>query len=490
MRMTLFCAVVVVGCALTTPAFAVDHLQGEMAGEVTADSVILQSRLTASERAVNGDMPGAEGVARFEIADNAGFRDARRSAWLPAVPEHDHVVKAKFNGLKPGTRYHYRLLFGADERNVKTGPTRTFKTLPGADAAAPVNFVVVTGMNYAFFHDGPRREAAKAYHGPDKHLGYPALVAIRKLKPDFFVGTGDNVYYDHHADTSATDAATMRHKWHEQFVQPRFVQLFAEVPTYWEKDDHDYRYNDADTTGNRPPSHDLGIAIFKEQVPVTDPADADAVTYRTHRISRDLQIWLPENRDYRSPNRAPNDANKTIWGEKQREWLKRTLLESDAAFKIIISPTPMIGPDDASKRDNHVNPSGFSHERDAFFAWAKEQGLLERGLYIVCGDRHWQYHSIDPRGFEEFSTGALVTPNARLGRNPGDPKSTDPDAMIRQPFTSPEPVGGFLEVAVTPARGDQPATAAFNFYDEQGQRLHQAIKSAPGIGVGVPDRRK
>ena len=74
---------------------------------------------------------------------------------------------------------------------------------------------------------------------------------------------------------------------------------------------------------------------------MTDPADPDAVTYRTHRISRDLQIWLPENRDYRSPNRSPNDARKTIWGAEQKAWLKRTLTESDATFKIIISPTPI-----------------------------------------------------------------------------------------------------------------------------------------------------
>jgi len=35
-------------------------------------------------------------------------------------------------------------------------------------------------------------------------------------------------------------------KWHEQFVQPRFIELFSQVPTYWEKDDHDHRFNDCD----------------------------------------------------------------------------------------------------------------------------------------------------------------------------------------------------------------------------------------------------
>ena len=87
----------------------------------------------------------------------------------------------------------------------------------------------------------------------------------------------------------------------------------------------------------------------------------------------------------------------------------------------------MIGPDDLHKKDNHTNIGGFRAERDEFFAWLEETGIAEKGFYIICGDRHWQYHSIDPSGIEEFSTGALIDVNSRLGRKPGDPKSTDPE---------------------------------------------------------------
>ena len=221
---------------------------------------------------------------------------------------------------------------------------------------------------------------------------------------------------------------------------------------------------------------------------MVDPNDANPLTYRTHRVSRDLQIWLTEGRDYRSPNMAPPGPDKTLWGAEQLAWLKRTLLDSDATFKILISPTPMIGPDDANqagrqaeghdpfKRDNHSNPFGFQHERDAFFDWLEENGFLDNDFYIVVGDRHWQYHSIHPRGFEEFSTGALDDANSRLGRNPGDPESNDPDALIEQPFSSPEPTGGFLEVTVTP--GDAPS-AAFRWFDERGALTYETIRT-PG----------
>ncbi len=459
--------------------------QGEIAGEVTADSVILQSRLTTEAVLVNGDVPGAPGVARFELASSEDFADARESPWLEAGAERDFIVKIKMNGLISGTRYYYRLRYGPSQDNTRVGLTRSFGTLPGRDGATEVNFVVVTGMNYAPFHgDGPRAGSPE-----DKALGYPALETILGRQPEFFVATGDNVYYDVPFGRFERTQAFMRQKWHEQLVQPRFIELFGKVPTYWEKDDHDYRYNDCDNTIDTEPdpSPELGAATFLEQVPVVDPNDPDPVTYRTHRVSRDLQIWLTEGRDYRSPNMMPAGPDKTLWGAEQLAWLKQTLLESDATFKILISPTPMIGPDDANqagrqaeghdpfKRDNHSNPQGFQDERDAFFDWLEENALLDHHFYIISGDRHWQYHSIHPRGFEEFSTGALVDANSRLGRYPGDPESNDPDALIEQPFTSPEPTGGFLEVTVTP--GVEPA-AAFRWFDEHGMLTYETIRTA------------
>ena len=82
--------------------------------------------------------------------------------------------------------------------------------------------------------------------GEDKLLGYPALVSILKLKPDYFVGTGDNVYYDGPFVGRAETQQQIRRKYQEQFSQPRFFDLFQQVATYWMKDDHDFRFNDSD----------------------------------------------------------------------------------------------------------------------------------------------------------------------------------------------------------------------------------------------------
>ncbi len=506
MRSLPFLALLVAGLAAAQPRdFPINLRQGIMAGEVGERSVILQSRLTSTSPRQDPrweGIRGANGWARFEIADNEEFEGARLAEWIEASPYSDFIVKTKITGLEPATRYHYRLHYGRSKDGTRRSEAATFRTLAGRDVAAPYSFAVVTGMNYSFFHyTGSSRVGP--YEGPDKDLGYPALASILKLQPDFFVGTGDNVYYDHPGHRGrAQTRHEMRKKHHEQYSQPRFLDLFRKVATYWMKDDHDHRFDDSDAVNavriRAPkqldyyprtnihegesgsgflPSHELGIQVFQEQLPVVDPAESDPVTYRTHRVSRDLQIWIVEGRDYRSPLDQPDGPRKTIWGPQQKEWLMRTLEESDAPFKLLLSATPMIGPDSSSKRDNHTNVNGYRHEGDEFFQFLANSGISSKGFFIACGDRHWQYHSIRPDGYEEFSSGALVDANAILGSYPGDPDTTDPEGRIQQPYHSPEASGGFLIISVVPDGAS--ARAVFSFYDENGTLLYEHAKSAP-----------
>ena len=159
--------------------------QGEIAGEVTATSVILQSRLTAGGGFVDDDLPGAPGVAWFEVSTSPRFDGLTTTGELDATAESDFIVKALVDGLEPGTQYFYRLVYGPDRETVLTGPTRSFSTLSGAGIARETSFVAVTGMNYHQFFRNPTR----AYTGPDKDLGYPALATILSMDPDFFVAT-------------------------------------------------------------------------------------------------------------------------------------------------------------------------------------------------------------------------------------------------------------------------------------------------------------
>jgi alkaline phosphatase/alkaline phosphatase D len=216
-----------------------------------------------------------------------------------------------------------------------------------------------------------------------------------------------------------------------------------------------------------------GIELFREQMPIHPAGDSTTPTYRTHRVHRHLQLWFIEGRDHRSPNAMPDGPDKTIWGEEQRDWLRRTLKGSDAAWKVIITPTPMVGPDRDGKKDNHTNTRGFKQEADRFFAWLGENGV--KNVMSFCGDRHWQYHSVHPSGFEEFSCGALNDENAIRGEKPGGKNTTDPEGLIEQRFLYPEPTGGFLHVSI----GGNPATLRIAFVDDEGRVLHETFRTSP-----------
>ena len=440
-----------IACSLLAPPEG-PPLDLPMAGEVTAHSAIVQTRTE----------PGTSGQFKLMPADP--LADASFGETLTADEDRDGLVRERFEGLSPNSSYRYQ--WTPDEG--VPGRIGSFRTLPRPAATQPVDFVVVTGLNYAKFHGSEAfdRAAQAALNNTElpppapeaeRKLGYPMLEAIQKLDPRFAVFTGDTVYYDTPIQGRAETREEMRAKWHEQFVQPRVRDLLAHVPIFHMKDDHDYRKNDSDNAGDYAPSPELGVDVFREQVPVVPPDDDETPTYRTVRCNEDLQIWLVEGRDYRSPNDMPDGPEKTLWGEEQYDWLTRTLKESDATFKVLVSPTPLVGPDDAYKNDNHTNPEGFRHERGRFFDFLQAEGMLESGEFLIlCGDRHWQYHATHPSGVQEFSSGAVHRSNARGGRVAGDPKSTDPEGKIVQHYLmgrDAEPSGGFLYVRVQREQG-------------------------------------
>ncbi|MEM7014365.1 MAG: DUF6807 family protein, partial [Verrucomicrobiota bacterium] len=449
--------------------------QGEFVGEVTTTTALLQTRVTKTAGlTVDGDIEGAPGVVRFEYSSNSGFSNSQLTEWLTAEAKNDYIVRTKLTGLKPGLIYHYRTQIGNSREAVRIGPSRHFRTLAGAEIGTPVDFCVGSCMIYDRFVKGVNADKTpSATPAWERQLGYPSFAAMTELKPQFFIGTGDIVYYDYPRTKEEPAAVTLpelRKKWHEQFRFPRLVEFFGQTSAYWSKDDHDFRFDDADLTGDRLPEAGIGIDLFREQLPIVAVGDLESPAYRTYRASPHLQFWLTEGRDHRSPNKMEDGPDKSLWGVEQREWLQRTLKESDATWKILISPTPMVGPDSARKKDNHTNIGGFRHEADSFFEWLSKNEIS--GFLAMCGDRHWQFHSIHPSGVEEFGCGALNDENAISGIQPGDPRSTDPDGLIKQPFIYPEPTGGFLHVI-----SRENGSLRIEFRDDQGKELYAVEKS-------------
>lgn len=234
------------------------------------------------------------------------------------------------------------------------------------------------------------------------------------------------------------------------------IDYHRQVPSYFIKDDHDTWMNDAfplmKTKYMGEFTYKQGEALFLDEVPMGDK------TYRTVRWGKDLQIWLVEGRDYRSSNTDPDSPEKTIWGKEQIAWFKSTVEASDATYKVLISPTPIVGPDRVgNKSDNHANVA-FTYEGDMLRKYISAQ----KNMVVVSGDRHWQYIS---KGLE---TGLLEF-NSGPGGN-GHAGGWKQDNVLPEHIYL-NVVGGFLEGSVENT-GENP-TLKFRYYNPDGKQLYE-----------------
>lgn len=393
-----------VGCKATAGPY---QATGVKVGEVTATSAIVWTRLTRNPRRLNsgvrplkaawdepqwpegvsvdeleGAVPGAEGEVR--VVYGAEGQEEERSEWVAVSADADFTHQFRLWGLRPNTEYAFRVECRSPEGTAGRKAEGRLRTAPGWKQAERVVFTVVTGQSYLTRDD------------VGGHRIYRAMLG---LEPSFFVHTGDIIYYDK-LQPIAQSVAAARYKWHRVYSLPLQVDFHRQVPSYFMKDDHDTWWDDCWPGLKQPGAKDFtfeqGLSIFREQVPMGER------TYRTVRWGKDLQVWLVEGRDFRSPNTMEDGPEKTIWGEEQKAWLKRTILKSDATFKLLISPTPIVGPDRQNKNDNHAN-SNWSHEGDEVRQWLRDEAPE---VIAVCGDRHWQYVSVHPEtGLWEFSCG-------------------------------------------------------------------------------------
>lgn len=387
--------------------------------------------------------PGIDGDVRLLYSTNDVKVQPGSTDWQPVDGLRDFTCQFQLTDLKPGATYQLEVETRSVDGTLGDTVAGTFRTAPAADVPARVVFTVVTGQG-----DDDQ----------DSPAGFKIYPSMLKLDPDFFVHTGDILYYDRLAKT--VDLA--RYHWQRMYSWPTNVEFHKQVASYFEKDDHDTWVNDCWPTMQTDYMHEFtfrqGQEIYREQVPIQGP------NFRTVRWGRDLQIWLTEGRDFRSPNDMPDGPEKTIWGEEQKKWFKASVEASDATFRVLISPTPLVGPDRDNKHDNHSN-ADFQHEGRELRAFIAAQ----KNMTVVCGDRHWQYMSVDPQtGLREYSCGPASNKHA------GGWKKDD----FREEFHRyMKVIGGFLSATVDPS-GDKP-TLTYRYHNVNGAVQFEDVLTAP-----------
>lgn len=416
-----------------------DSAEGAQRRAARVRGVVFERGATVGE--LRQAAPGCDGDARV------GWRSSAESPWQyspwQAVDSlHDFTRQFALEGLAADQRYELHV----ESRDIHGQPGATisgaFHTAPAADRSTEVLFTVTTG------------------HGDndqDDPGGFKIYTAMQRLGPRFMAHTGDIIYYDQLAKT----VELARYHWQRMYSWPLTLKFHREVPVYFMRDDHDTWVNDCWPALDSPYMHEFtfrqGQAIFAEQTPLRGP------TWRTFRWGRDLQIWLVEGRDFRSPNDAPDGPEKTIWGAEQKAWVKQTLAASDATFRVLISPTPIVGPDRSSKADNHSN-FAFAHEGRELRAFLGGQ----KNTLVLCGDRHWQYASVDREtGLREYTCGPASDIHAG-GWKAGD--------TVEGYHRYVNVIGGFLSARV--ARQGEQATITLRHHDVEGEVKFEDVIAA------------
>lgn len=400
---------------------------GVMSGDVTASSAIVWSRTDRPSRMIV-DYSTSESFKRFE-----------RRVGPAALESSDFTARIDLTDLPPGAEVFYRVRF-QDLVNDKafsepvTGRLRT----AALSADRPVTFV--------FSGD----EAGQGWGINERFGGYRIYEAMRRESPDFFIHSGDQIYADGplQSEVKLPDGTL----WTNLVTEPKshvaqtlddyrgafaYNQLdvnkrrfMAEVPFVVQWDDHEVRNNwypgqQIGAEEKRYQTRAISLlaarakqAMFEYNPFRINPLDPEQV-YRGFQFGPLLDVFMLDERSYRGPN-SPNrqtqlDRESAFLGAQQAAWLKQSLKNSKAAWKVIASDMPIslivpdLNPDvpkgtyEAWANGDNGAPSGRELELMDILRFIKRENIAN--VVWVTADVHYaQATQYDPSRakFTEF----------------------------------------------------------------------------------------
>lgn len=359
---------------------------GVASGDVTSSAVVLWTRLTTAPTAPDLGMAG-EGVLPVEwrlASTPEGLRSAATSLRVgvaAARPEHAWSVHVDVRGLRPGQTYWYEFRVGG----WASGPART-RTAPPQDASSTARFAVLSCQNLAkpgsgrFHLNGVRDVAGRSDLDFVLHLG------------DYIYDFGRGGHVPPRQITSLTD---YRQRYGQYKSDANLRAMHAAHPFFGVPDDHEMFNNvfggDPDMSEEQRVQFNIAMQAYWENMPLRggpprlDPRTSTAhlPTHRRLRWGSSLELFLVDNRQYRTPT-------TTILGEQQLRWLADGLATSRARWTAIGSGVPMAWfPGFAGAGDKWT---GYESDRsaitDVLAARLDDRPAREFNPVVVSGDVH------------------------------------------------------------------------------------------------------
>jgi alkaline phosphatase D len=327
---------------------------GATSGDLTQGNAIIWSRTDRPARMV------------VEYSYDDSFTRVRRIVGPVISETTDYTARMDLRGLLSGRQVFYRVSFeDANNSNIVSDRVRgSFRTIPN------------DGEDITFVWSGD--QAGQGWGINPEFGGMKIFETMRKLKPNFFIHSGDCIYADNpilaqvtlpdgkiwknittEAKSKVAETLTeFRGNYIYNLLDDNFLRFRAEVPSLYQWDDHE-------TTNNWYPNEILtneggdarytvkNVALlasrarqaFLEYQPIRiNNLDSERI-YRSFNYGKALDVFMLDERSYRgdnSPNQQTTQSQDTAFlGQKQVNWLKQRLLTSNSTWKVIASDMPL-----------------------------------------------------------------------------------------------------------------------------------------------------
>jgi alkaline phosphatase D len=383
----------------------------------------------------------AEAPGPVDVVWRIEGESRERRITLDARAADDDVVIARLTGLTPSKTATYAVSGDGDRREG------VVRAQPHWSRPADAPDIAIAIGSCFYLADANPIWGSQNYGG-----GYEIFDAIAAKKPDVMVWMGDNLYFQPQ-DELDPESMAFRHRRQRSFTPLSTLLTATSHLAIW--DDHDYGPNDADLSYVMKGE---ALTLFRRYW--ANPSYGLPETPGVFGRARfgDVDIFLLDDRYYRSANKLVDAPGKTMFGAKQLEWLRSALVYSSAPIKLVVNGSQLWNRVNKFEGWNH-----FSAEQTAFAGWLSAQRI--DGLLFFSGDRHFsellKIERADGYPLYEFTSSPLTS-----GPFPNPPGERDNPDLVPDTFVA---VRQFGMIRVTGPGNDR--TIALESYDQKGTLL-------------------
>src|SRR5918999_766755 len=369
---------------INTTSLGITH--GIASGDVTDHSAIIWSRVD--------DQPAQMNV---EYDTDANFTNPLRKT-AQADSSIDFTAHAKLDSLRPDTQYYYR--------NANDGGYSIFKSMQSLN---PDFFIANGDMIYA---DGACPAQGLTFLNTTNNQ----TITWTNIAGDFKSIADPSVDWNNITEVRSIFLEHWKYNRNDTY----FKEFLRNVSMYSQWDDHEiindfgskWLYWNLFSTGREgyPNIVKEGTDAFLYYSPLDidniasndTGRDRDGHIYRSFNWGKNLDLFIIDARSYRSQNHIADtpDSNKTMVGDKQLEWLKQELINSNATWKVISSDVPISIPTGSNtsilgrdgwatgnETNNYSYYTGFERELTDLLGFIEEQDI--KNIVFITTDVHF-----------------------------------------------------------------------------------------------------